>query len=106
MTDWIDVASEGDLFEGAGVPVTHEGREIALFWLDGQVFATDNLCTHGDARLCDGFVEGHEVECPFHQARFDLRTGQPTCGPAIDPVRTWPVRIENHRVLVQLPPEE
>ena len=65
MSNWTDVAAEADLFEGAGIPVAPGGRDIALFAVDGEVFATDNLCTHGNARLCDGFVEGREIECPL-----------------------------------------
>ena len=103
MSNWIDVAAVTHLFEGAGIAVHGHGREVALFSVDGEVFAIDNLCTHGDARLCDGFVEGDHVECPFHQAQFSLRDGSVGCGPATEPVKTWPVKIESGRVLLQLP---
>jgi naphthalene 1,2-dioxygenase system ferredoxin subunit len=103
MTHWIDVAAEADLFEGAGIAVTPEGQDIALFKLeDGGVHAINNLCSHGNAKLCDGFVEGHTVECPFHQALFDVRDGTVSCGPATEPVKSWPVKIENGRVLLKL----
>jgi naphthalene 1,2-dioxygenase ferredoxin component len=102
MSNWTDVAAEADLFEGAGIPVAPGGRDIALFSVDGEVFATDNLCTHGNARLCDGFVEGHEIECPFHQGRFDLRSGAPTFAPCTEAIKTWPVKIEAGRVLLDL----
>ena len=55
------------------IAVVVAGREIALYGVDGEVFATDNICTHGQARLCEGFLEGHEIECPLHQGRFDVR---------------------------------
>jgi len=99
---WTDVAAEADLFEGAGIPVTPPGHDIALFAIDGEVFATDNICSHGNARLCEGFLEGHEIECPFHQGRFDVRTGAPTCEPATEPVRSWPVKVEGGRVFLAL----
>ncbi|PUE48894.1 naphthalene 1,2-dioxygenase [Limnohabitans sp. 2KL-1] len=103
MSNWIDVAAEADLFEGAGVAVTPEGQDIAVFKLeDGGVHAINNLCSHGNAKLCDGFVEGHMVECPFHQALFDVRDGTVSCGPATEPVKSWPVKIENGRVLLDL----
>jgi len=57
-TEWTDVAAEADLFEGAGIAVTPEGQDIALFKLADGVYAINNLCTHGNAKLCDGFVEG------------------------------------------------
>jgi naphthalene 1,2-dioxygenase system ferredoxin subunit len=102
MSNWTDVAAEADLFEGAGIAVAPEGQDIALFCVDGEVFAIDNLCTHGNAKLCDGFVEGHNVECPFHQAQFSLRDGSVACGPATEPVKSWPVKIEGGRVFLQL----
>ena len=102
MTQWIDVAAQADLFEGAGITIQPKGLDVALFSIDGEVFATDNICSHGSARLCDGYVEGYEVECPFHQGRFDVRTGAPTCAPATKPVKSWPVKIEGGRVFLQL----
>ena len=62
-----------------GFNVKPEGRDIALFKLEDGVFAIDNLCTHGNAQLCDGFMEGSHVECPFHQALFDVRDGSVQC---------------------------
>jgi naphthalene 1,2-dioxygenase system ferredoxin subunit len=102
MTQWTDVAAEADLFEGAGIAVTPKGQDIALFNVEGEVFAINNLCSHGNAKLCDGFVEGHNVECPFHQAQFSLHDGTVQSGPATDPVKSWPVKIEGGRVLLQL----
>ena len=101
-TQWTDVAALADLFDGAGIAVTPAGHDIALYSVDGAVYATDNLCTHGNARLCDGFIEGLEIECPFHQGRFDLRTGQPTSAPATESLKTWPVKIDGDRVYLAL----
>ncbi|MCB2017396.1 MAG: non-heme iron oxygenase ferredoxin subunit [Hydrogenophaga sp.] len=102
MSNWTDVAAETELFEGAGIPVAPTGHDIAVYLLDGQVFATDNLCTHGHAKLCDGFLEGFEIECPFHQGRFDIRTGEATAPPCTEAIRRWPVKIEGGRVLIDL----
>jgi naphthalene 1,2-dioxygenase system ferredoxin subunit len=93
MTNWTDVAAEAELFEG---------RDIAIFKLDDGAYAIDNICTHGHARLCEGFLDGHMVECPFHQALFDVRDGSVNCGPATEPVKSWPVKIENDRVYLDL----
>ena len=101
-SNWTDVAAETDLFDGAGIAVTPVGHDIALYLQDGTVYATDNLCTHGHARLCEGFLEGHEIECPFHQGRFDIRTGAATAAPCTEPVRSWPVKVEGGRVYLQL----
>jgi naphthalene 1,2-dioxygenase system ferredoxin subunit len=102
MHNWIDVAAEADLFEGAGIAVAPAGHDIALFKLEDGVYAINNQCSHGNAQLCEGFVEGHQVECPFHQALFDLRDGSVQCGPATEPVTSWPVKIENGRVYLAL----
>jgi naphthalene 1,2-dioxygenase system ferredoxin subunit len=99
---WTDVAAEAELFEGAGIAVTPEGHDIAIFKVEEGVYAIDNICTHGHARLCEGFVDGDMVECPFHQAMFDVRDGSVTCGPATEPVKSWPVKIENDRVYLDL----
>ncbi len=58
------------------------GREIALYSVGGELFAADNQCSHGNARLCEGFLLDHRIECPLHQGRFDVRNGAPTCEPA------------------------
>ena len=100
--NWIDAAALEELWDGAGVGATVHGRELALFRVGDEVFASDAFCTHGHARLCEGFIEGHEIECPLHQGRFDLRSGAPTCEPAAEPLTTYPVRIEGGRVWVAI----
>ena len=99
---WRDVASL-DAFDAAdAVAVDFGGRQVAIYLVDGDVFATDNRCTHGDASLCEGFLEGHEIECPFHQGRFDVRTGEPTCAPAEVALRTYPARLDGTRVQLRV----
>ncbi|PLZ00577.1 naphthalene 1,2-dioxygenase [Burkholderia sp. WAC0059] len=100
--DWIDVAAQTDLPDNDVVAVRAGNGEIALYAVDGTVYATDNVCTHGNARLCDGFLEGAEIECPLHQGRFDVRTGQALCAPLTDDLRTYPVKIADGRVFVQV----
>ena len=103
MSQWTDVASEGDLFEGAGIAVTPGGLDIAVYKTEvGDVFATDNICSHGHARLCDGFLEGHEIECPFHQGRFDIRNGAATLEPCVEAIRSYPVKVDGGRVWVEI----
>lgn len=99
---WIDVAAVGDVPEGDVIGISAAGRAIALYGVEGEVYATDDTCTHGQARLCDGFLDGHEIECPLHQGKFDVRTGRATCAPAEQDVRTYPVRIEAGRVYLDL----
>jgi len=101
-TPWIDVCNEDDVFDDNAVGLQVAGRDIALYKVEGRVFATDNTCTHGRARLCDGFLEGFEIECPLHQGRFDIRDGRATCAPVTTDLRRYPVRIEGGRVFLQL----
>ena len=101
-TTWIDVMATDDVPEDDVVATTAAGREIALYRVEGALYATDNICTHGHARLCDGFLDGHEIECPLHQGKFDVRSGKPTCAPVTEAIATYPVRVEGERVLVAL----
>lgn len=100
--NWTDVSAFEDVPEDDVLGVETAGKDVALYNVDGQVYATDNICTHGHARLCDGFLEGFEIECPLHQGKFDIRDGRPTCQPVTEAVRTYPVKIENGRVFVDL----
>ena len=100
--NWIDAAALADVPEGDVVGVVVGGKDIALYEVDGEVFATDNVCTHGQARMSDGFLEGREIECPLHQGRFDVCTGAALCAPLTDNIKTYTVRIENMRVMLKL----
>lgn len=99
---WMDVMALEDVFEGEVMAVNVQGKEIALYEVQGELYATDNLCTHGAARLSDGFLEGREIECPFHQGRFDVCTGKALCAPLTENIRVYPVRIDNKRVFVNM----
>ena len=101
-TEWTDAAAVDDVPEDDVIGVIVAGRDMALYNAGGEIFATDNICTHGHARLCEGFLEGHEIECPLHQGKFDVRTGQPTCAPVTEAIRSYPVRIDGGRVFLAL----
>ncbi len=100
--NWIDVTSAEDVPEDDVVGIDIAGKSIALYLVEGEIYATDNICTHGNARLCDGFLEGHEIECPLHQGKFDIRNGKAMCAPLTEDVRTYPVKIDGSRVFVDL----
>ncbi|WP_423459637.1 non-heme iron oxygenase ferredoxin subunit [Ottowia sp. VDI28] len=103
MSHWIEVAVEGDLFEGAAIAVAPQGLDIAVYKTEGgEVFATDNTCSHGQARLCDGYMEDYEIECPYHQGRFDIRTGEATLPPCVAPVKSYPVKLEDGKVWLEI----
>ena len=99
---WTDAAAADQLPQDDVAALVVAGREIAFYNVGGEIFATDNICTHGQARLCEGFLLDDEIECPLHQGRFNVRTGQPTCEPAEQALRSYPVKIQGTRVFVAL----
>ncbi|MBL0094352.1 MAG: non-heme iron oxygenase ferredoxin subunit [Piscinibacter sp.] len=101
-SNWVDAMSADDLPADDVMGLALAGRDLALYTVGSEVYATDNICTHGHARLCDGFLEGHEIECPLHQGRFDMRNGKPICEPVTEALRSYPVKVEGGRVYVQI----
>ena len=100
--NWTDALSADALPTDDVVGVVVNGRDIAIYTCGDEVYATDNTCTHGQARLCDGFLDGHEIECPLHQGKFDVRDGQPMCDPVTEALRSYPVKVDGRRVYLQI----
>lgn len=101
--NWVEAAAFADIPEDEGKLVRLNGRAIALFRQGEQVFALDDVCPHSkSASLSQGYVEDGQVECPLHQACFDLRSGKVLSPPAEEDVQTFPVRIEGGVVFVGL----
>jgi 3-phenylpropionate/trans-cinnamate dioxygenase ferredoxin component len=88
----IPVCPVGDLPPGEAVRVDTD-PPIAVFNVDGEFYAIDDTCTHQDASLADGWLDGCSIECPLHASCFDLRTGKPSSPPARKPVRTHRVSV-------------
>ena len=97
---WTKVATTDQLDEDEALPVVLGDRQLAVFRSGGNFHVTDNVCTHQYALLSDGYVEDGCVECPLHQARFDLNSGAALCAPATQPIRVYPVRVEGADLLV------
>ena len=95
----ISVCPLKDLRPGTAVRLDAE-VPIAVFNADGDLYAIDDTCTHQDASLADGYLEGCSVECPLHASTFDLRTGKPSGPPAKTPVRTHRVEVRDGVVWV------
>ncbi len=100
MSEWIDAAAADAVVEDAVLGVTIAGRAVALFRIGAEVFALHDECSHGRARLSDGYVEDGCVECPLHQGLIDIRTGAPRAAPVSVPVRAYPARERDGRVEV------
>lgn len=99
---WIEVLSADDLVVDEVLAVSVAGRDIAVYAIDEDVYASDDLCTHDQARLSLGRLDGYEIECPQHAGRFDVRDGRPTGGPDTAALRTYPVKVEDGRVWISL----
>jgi nitrite reductase/ring-hydroxylating ferredoxin subunit len=102
---WIRAAAVADLKERRVMDAVIDGEEIALYWVDDAAWATDNLCTHAFARLSEGYLDGDCIECPIHQALFDVKTGAAVSAPASTPVKTYACLIDGDDVLVDIGPQ-
>jgi 3-phenylpropionate/trans-cinnamate dioxygenase ferredoxin subunit len=101
MSDWVDVVAVDELEPGGVTLVDVGGAEVAVFNIGGEFYALADVCTHDGGTLADGSVEGCEIECPRHGARFDIRSGKVTAPPAYEDVTTYPVRVVNGIVQVR-----
>ena len=79
-----------------------DGDPIAIVLLEGEYFAIDDTCTHDNWSLCDGYIEGDEIVCSLHLARFAIRTGEVRMAPAFEPLRTYPIKVENNEIWVDI----
>ena len=101
----IRVCSTDDIPKGSAISVDINGLPVALVHTDDDSFyAVYDECSHASVALSEGEIEGCTLECWLHGSRFDLRTGEPTGLPAIEPVPTYPVEIRDGAVYVTLEP--
>ena len=92
-----------DVAPGEMLAVEVDGAPpLAVYNLDGEFFVTSNVCTHALATLTDGYLEGDIVECPMHGGKFNVKSGEATHFPCIEPLRTFDVTIGNGQVLIDL----
>ena len=99
--DWTDVAATVDIEPGGFAVIELDDARVAVFNVDGEFYALEDLCSHDHACLTDGEVDGSEVICPIHGARFDIRTGDALTPPAYEPVSRFPVRVNEGIVQVR-----
>lgn len=95
MADWIDVAPLDNFPTNSRKFVDVGGAHIAVFKIDNDFYAIESLCTHAMYELDDAEVDGAEITCPLHGARFSLRTGEALSAPAYEALNTFPVRVED-----------
>ena len=102
MSDYIKVASEHEVAEGQAKVFEVNDSRVLLCKVGGQCYAIADVCTHDGGPLGEGDLDGHEIICPRHGARFDVRTGAVLAFPAIMPVESYPLKVEGGNVLVQM----
>jgi 3-phenylpropionate/trans-cinnamate dioxygenase ferredoxin subunit len=100
---WVEACGATDIEQEDVIRFDHGGRTFAVYRSsDDEYYATDGLCTHERAHLADGLVMDHIIECPKHNGRFDYRTGEAKGAPACVNLRTYPVKVEGGKVLIDL----
>ena len=97
------VATFGELSEGVGLKVDLGEHRVAVFLVNGEVFAIGDRCSHAEASLSEGEIYDHEVECPRHGSAFDIRSGEPLSLPATKPVPVYRATVDGGTVYVELP---
>lgn len=100
MAVWFDVCEVGKLLPNNFRLIDFDDIEVMVFNIDGKYYAIEDQCTHDGGTLSDGELEGCEIICPRHAARFDVRNGKVTAPPAYEDVRCFPTRIEDGMVQV------
>jgi ferredoxin-NADP reductase/nitrite reductase/ring-hydroxylating ferredoxin subunit len=99
--DFVKVAETTDIQTSQMKEVQIDGESVCIANIDGKYYAIGNVCTHEGGPLADGKLEGFEVECPWHQSKFDMKTGQVTSPPASEPEPTYEVKVDGTSILVK-----
>jgi nitrite reductase/ring-hydroxylating ferredoxin subunit len=102
MADWHRVAAEAELKPDTPLGLRIGEVQVAVVRLEDGIYAVNDVCTHEFALLSEGYCEDGKLECPLHQACFDIRTGRALNEPAEVPVATYPTKVEAGVVYVQV----
>lgn len=103
--EFVPVAKVSELPSGERLYIEIDDHPIVVFNIAGGIFAIGDVCSHDEGPLGEGDVEGFEVICPRHGARFDIRTGKVLSLPAFIDIPAYPVRVEGEEILVGIPRE-
>ncbi len=98
----IRLCSTDDVDWDSAIRVEEGDLILAVFNVNGVFYVTDDLCTHGPGSLSEGHLDGHTIECDFHNGAFDVRTGEVVTPPCMVPVKTYKVSIEDNSVLIEV----
>ncbi len=101
MSEWVDVIDQNALADDEHMVIDVDGTEVAVFKLDGKFYAIEDVCTHDGAEIASGELDGDEIICPRHGARFCIKTGKFKSPPAYEDIACFPVKIEEGRVKIR-----
>ena len=98
----VELCSKDDLEEGKILKVEKDGLELAVYRVEDEFFVTDDACTHGPGSLSEGYLDGHVIECDFHNGAFDIRNGEVVSPPCMVPLKTYKVVPHDSAVVIRL----
>ena len=101
MSGWVNVIDENALADGENIVIDVDGTDVAVFKIEGGFYAIEDVCSHDGAEIASGELDGYEIICPRHGARFCVKTGAVKSPPAYENIEVFPVRIENGKVHVR-----
>jgi nitrite reductase/ring-hydroxylating ferredoxin subunit len=98
----VELCKADEVAAGSALRVEAGGVTVAVYNIDGEFYVTDDNCTHGPGSLSEGFIDGDVVECNFHNGQFNIKTGEVVSPPCMIPVKTYPTRIEDGKVIIEV----
>jgi nitrite reductase/ring-hydroxylating ferredoxin subunit len=99
----IEICAKDDVPDGEVIRVDHGDLELAVYQVEGTFYVTDNACTHGPGELSEGYLEGHVIECDFHQGKFDIRDGEVVAPPCLVAIKTYKILPDETAVVIEAP---
>ena len=96
----VPLCAAADVAPGNTLRAEAEGCAYAVYNVEGNIYVTQDECTHGPGYLSEGYILGEEIECPFHQGRFHIASGLATLAPATEPLKCWKVRLVDGKVCI------
>ena len=102
MDNWFFVCEENSIEVEDIVRFDHENKTFCIYKLEDGFYATDGICTHESVHLEEGLVMDGEIECPMHQGIFDIKTGKAISPPPCDDLKTYPVKVEEGKIYIQI----
>jgi nitrite reductase/ring-hydroxylating ferredoxin subunit len=98
----VELCAKDDLGEGEVLKVEKDGLAVAVYRVEGEFYVTDDACTHGPGSLSEGHLDGHMIECDFHNGVFDIRSGAVIAPPCMVPVKTYKVIPNDGAVVIEV----